>query len=154
MGRSLGNIYKKDAIFMSGNEAADFFAPILGVKRWKFLKLIDDEKFIAGKIRGRKLVHIQSVYQYIEKTTEERETCPPQIGLREYWKEEWENHLKDQATAVEIAKILGISSKTVKRFINSNVRSIKKNFRYNGRGFDVDEINPGYLAMIMRDINE
>ncbi|MGL6131363.1 MAG: hypothetical protein ACRCZ9_07100 [Fusobacteriaceae bacterium] len=154
MGRKLKKVKKEIAICMSANESAEVFGPLLGLKKGKFLKLIDEEMFIAGKFYTRKLVYIPSILDYLEKTPEERKSHPPQIGLREYWKKGWQKHLSEKSTAVEIGEVLGVSSKTVKRFINSNIHIIKKYFRYNGRSFDVDEINPGYLDIVIKDINE
>lgn len=151
MGRKLKEINKKGAICMSGNEAAEKFCPLLDIKRSQFLSWVAEGKFVACKIGGRILVYIPSIIQYLDKTPEERKVHPQQIGFKELWRKDWHKYLPEKATAIEIGRVLGISSRTVSEFIKKNLRSVEKFFRNNGRG---NSINPVVVTNIMRDMDE
>ncbi|MGL5950941.1 MAG: hypothetical protein ACRCZH_05940 [Cetobacterium sp.] len=154
MGRKLKEINKRKKGYISGEESWEKYGFLLGVERTKFLELINERKFIAGKIRGRTVVYEPSIIAYLKKTPKERENNPPQIGLREHWLKDWRNHLSEKSTAVEIGGVLEICSKTISEFIKGNRLWIENFFRDNGRGSDVDEINPRDLAHLMKDMDE
>ena len=76
MGRKLKEINKRKKGYISAEESWEKYGFLLGVERTKFLELINERKFIAGKIRGRTVVYEPSIIAYLKKTPKEKITLP------------------------------------------------------------------------------